>query len=242
MKKLILSLSVIVFLISCNNTNKTEDKIHALLITGGHAFDTIAFFETFNAMDAVVFNTLSQPEANEHLVNENLSDIDVFVFYDLWENISEEQKNAYYAFAEEGKGFVFLHHSIVSYQGWDDFKLFVGGKYNENPSDSLKKSNYAHDLDMDVKVLDPNHPVLSGIKDFTIHDEGYSNIEISPEVHPLLGTDHPQAAKYVAWTNNFRNSRIVYILLGHDNKAWSNKNFSRLVENAIKWTSGEGED
>ena len=38
------------------------------------------------------------------------------------------------------------------------------------------------------------------------------------------------------WVKTAERSPVVYIQHGHDNNAWANPNFRRLLLNAIKWT------
>jgi type 1 glutamine amidotransferase len=56
-----------------------------------------------------------------------------------------------------------------------------------------------------------------------------------PSVYPFLEVDHLFCTRFVAWTNEYKNSRIVYILLGHDKYACPNEFFRSLVENAVRW-------
>ena len=94
---------------------------------------------------------------------------------------------------------------------------------------------------MEVSVLNPGHPVTKNMEDFTIIDEGYSNLKVLHSVNTLLTVDHPQCAHKVTWTNKFNNSKIVYLLFGHDNKAFQDKNYQRLLFNAIEWVSRKPE-
>lgn len=98
-----------------------------------------------------------------------------------------------------------------------------------------QKSDYAHDLDLSVHVLDPAHLVTLGMTDFEIHDEGYSNLELIPGITPLLSTLHPECNEIIAWTNQYSNSKIVYLIFGHDNKAYEDEDFGRLITNALVW-------
>lgn len=68
---------------------------------------------------------------------------------------------------------------------------------------------------MEIKVDDKNHPVTRNIADFSIYDEGYQFIKMSPGIHPLLSVTNPNCTPIIGWTNNYGNSNIVYILLGH---------------------------
>ncbi len=136
---------------------------------------------------------------------------------------------------------VFLHHSLVSYQDWEEYENIIGGRYY-NPTKSAdstrtRRSTYQHDVEIPIHIIDPQHPVTKGISDFIIHDEAYANYTVLPEVHPLLSTTHPANDKIMAWTNQYKNSRIVYIQLGHDHLAFENANYQQLVQQAIFWVA-----
>jgi type 1 glutamine amidotransferase len=75
------------------------------------------------------------------------------------------------------------------------------------------------------------------MKNFTIVDEGYTNLRILPSVETLLTVDHKHCARKVAWSNKYNNSRIVYLLFGHNHKAYHDKNYQRLLINGIRWVS-----
>ena len=163
---------------------------------------------------------------------------DVFVFYDMWQDITDIQKACYINLMKSGTGIVFLHHSFVSYQNWDEFHHALGGTYYlENNKFNRKPSDYMHDLDIRVSIADPNHYITSGIKDFTIHDEGYKDFNMEPGMHILLTADNPHCDKNIAWTNHYLNSNIVYLMLGHDAKAYSNENYRKLLHKSILWVN-----
>ncbi len=219
-------------------TESTRQGQRVLLITGGHDFHQEKFFDMFFSLGDFRIDTLHQPVANRSLLSDTIDLYDVIVFYDMWQEISEQEKNAFINLTEIGTGLVFLHHSLVSYQKWDDIKQIRGGKYYERSYDypPERLSDYKHDILMDITVKAPHHPVTAGIRDFRILDEGYSNIEVIDEVTPLLTTNHPECSEIIAWAHRYNNSRVVYILPGHDDKSWSNENYRRLLANAITWT------
>ena len=229
-------ITLAVFFCSCNTV---PDKHKVLIVTGGHDYDTLEFLEVFRSIEGIEFDTLVQPHANQVIAGGGAKQYDVLVFYDMWQQISDAEKQAYRELWEAGKGMVFLHHSLVSYQSWDELAEAVGGRYYLEGSleDTAKVSGYRHDIDLEVRIIDPDHPVTSGLSDFTTHDEGYSNIEIKPGVTRLLSVEHPDCAPCVGWSGRHRNSRTVYIMLGHDRNAYSSKSFVTLVEQAIRWTA-----
>ena len=215
-----------------------ENELRILVILGGSKSYSKSFTDIFTAMPGVKSDTLSQPLANKALLSDSIYKYKVLVFYDMTQNITETQKERFIELTERGTGLVFLHHSLVSYQEWDTFKHIIGGKYYEKKYNypPEKISDYRHDLILQIKVLAPDHPVTNGINDFVILDEGYSNIEILPGITPLLATDHSHCSEIIAWSNIFNNSKIVYLLMGHDKHAHNNENYRRLIYNSVKWT------
>jgi hypothetical protein len=209
-----------------------------LLITGGHDFEEAAFYEMFKSFSGVAFDTISQPAANALLTNPSaMKKYDCLVYYDMVQDITDEQKAAWIQLLKNGKGMVFLHHSLVSYQAWPEFRKIIGGKYLLEPEGSIPKSTYRHDVVFKIRVMDKSHPVCKGISDFEIHDEVYGSYLVNNDVTPLLKTDHPESTPVVGWCQKYEKSRVVYLQLGHDHFAYENENFRRLVLNAIQWVS-----
>jgi type 1 glutamine amidotransferase len=220
-----------------------NDKINIKIITGGHGFERPEFFQVFDSYAGIEYQELVQPAANDIYASQAMQAVDVLVFYDMVQEISDSQKKALLALLKQGQGMVFLHHSLASYQEWHEFINIIGGRYYdkkpENKWPKQRLSSYKHDVMVPVKVVDHDHPVLNGIGDFTIHDEVYGNTEVLKTVHPLLTTTHPESATTIAWTHRYLNSSIVYIQLGHDHKAYEDKNFRKLVKQAIEWVSSK---
>jgi len=51
----------------------------------------------------------------------------------------------------------------------------------------------------------------------------------------LLATDDPSASRSLAWTNSYGKAKVVTILLEHDNQAWTNPDFVKLLTQAVFW-------
>ncbi len=128
--------------------------IKIMLVTGGHKFDTLEFLDMFDAMEMLEYEHFEQPKANAELLKNKAEDYDVLVFYDMWKTISEAEKNAYIELTKQGKPFLFLHHSIVSYQDWPEFEKIIGGKYFEKNKSVPEElySSYEHDVWVYSKV------------------------------------------------------------------------------------------
>ena len=210
--------------------------IKIMLVTGGHDFDKTEFFEMFDAMEGVVYEHFEQPKANAKLVKDLAEDFDVLVFYDMWKTITESEKTAYLKLAEQGKPFLFLHHSIASYQNWSEFEKIIGGKYFEKGENIPKEllSTYDHDVWVYSKVATYT-PVTKGFRDLRFFDEVYGNVRVSDNVIPLLKTRYPKSIEVIAWENSYKASKIIYIQSGHDKRTFDEPDYQKLLLQAIQY-------
>ena len=229
---------ILIFIVSCGTGINQKPRV--LLITGGHSYDTSEFFTLFESFDEYHIDTLSQPAANLFIGSGKAEKYDILVFYDYWQQISEAEKEAYLELTKQGKGFLFLHHSLVSYLSWEDFSKIRGGKYpKSNPPDTINDGRYRHDIDIQIQIQDTTHFITKGMNDFTIHDEGYSNVIFFEGITPLLKTNHPDCAENFAWTNQYNNSKVVYLMGGHDKQAYVNESYQDLIKNSLAYLSGK---
>lgn len=208
--------------------------VKVMLVTGGHAFDTIQFFDMFDALEGVEYEHFAQPKANRALVRGAAADFDVLVFYDMWGNISEPEKAAYLNLTQLGKPFLFLHHALASYQDWPEFEEILGGKYVEkgkNVPEALL-STYDHDVWVYSSVANI-HPVTNGFRELRFFDEIYGNVSIADAVVPLLTTRHPKSMEVIAWENRYNNSKIIYLQPGHDKRTYTEPDYRKLLRQAI---------
>lgn len=221
---------------SCN----TEKKMKVLVVTGGHGYDKEGFEELLAKLP-ISYDQVEHPDAMIMLTSEKVAPYDVVLLYDMPLRSASNTDVGFYELTEAGKGVIVLHHAFCSYDFWEEYINIAGGNYLRYPREkdgvSQEVSTYTHDVTFDVKVVDPNHPVTEGVSDFQITDETYGNIEIMPNVYPLLSATEPSSAPLVGWTKDYRNSRIVTLTLGHDRNAWENPSFIKILSQAIKWTA-----
>ena len=215
----------------------SQDSLQLMVVTGGHGFDRPTFFAMFAEMPHIGYEEIEQPLANEMIAAGRVEKYDAIVFYDMYDSITDEQKKGYLNLIAQQKPLLFLHHALVSYQAWPTFKNIVGGKYHT--SDTSRESNYHHDEQISVKVLDPAHPVTDGVQNFKILDETYGNCEINRDVKPLLWTEHPLSMPYLGWVNHFSGHSIVYLQGGHGPSAYADPNFRQILQQAIRWLVDE---
>lgn len=141
----------------------------------------------------------------------------------------------YRYFSEElgrsGKGIVLLHHGILSYRNWHLW---------DEVSGVPREFSYHQDQHPRYRIVDDRHPVTTGIaEEFHLVDETYEMTEPGRDSHILIETDHPKSLRAIAWTREFRNSRVFCYQSGHDNKSWSDPNFRTILRNGIVWSASK---
>jgi type 1 glutamine amidotransferase len=222
-------------------STESVSKLRILLIYGGHGFETNQFFQVFRENPDITLATAEYPQAQAMFKPSAAGGYDVLVFYDMWKDLSAEAKSDLVALIKGGKPLLALHHTLGAFQQWDEYANIIGGRYHitkwgdhgvEKP-----ESTYKHDVDFQVHIVDPNHPVTRGLKDFAIHDETYGGLEIRPGSKILLTTEEPTASHALGWAKTYGAARVVYLQLGHDHQAYDNPNYQQLVRQAIRWVA-----
>ncbi|MCZ6677694.1 MAG: ThuA domain-containing protein [Candidatus Poribacteria bacterium] len=207
----------------------TNTNTHALVITGGHGFQEEPFWAMFDSFENFSYDAVTFPEAFKYLSVDGAKDYDALVFYDMWQEISAAQQSAYLELLNRGKAIVSLHHALISFPDWDEYKRIVGGVWKSG------EGTVKHDVRYTVQIADADHPVTKGLADFEVEDETYGNFRATPDVHVLLKAEHPDSAPVIGWAHQYGNSPIAYIQLGHDGHVYGNPGYRRLVNQAIRW-------
>ncbi|GJM62462.1 hypothetical protein PEDI_30140 [Persicobacter diffluens] len=90
-------------------------------------------------------------------------------------------KKKYYDLTKEGVGMVFLHFTLSSQPGWQEYHDIIGGKWflGKYTPDKSKVSTYFTDRTMDLKVEPQDHPVAKGVNGKLLNDYWSDGIIIS---------------------------------------------------------------
>jgi len=80
-----------------------------------------------------------------------LKNYDAFVFYDMWQDISDTEKEAYLKFLEQGMGMVFLHHSIAAWPAWEEYADYMGVEMFWSHFDSDKTRSLITDIGFTIE-------------------------------------------------------------------------------------------
>ncbi len=234
--------AVLVFPAAAEGDTPSNSKpLRAVVVTGGHGYDKEAFDAMFRGVDGIEFVFQEQRDHSE--LFEDISDwtYDVIVFYSMTQEISEKRQQNFLALLDRGVGVVALHHIISGFNQWPEFQKIIGSRYLFEPVErdgtTFPVSSYKHDIEIDVTVANPNHPVTKGVTGFTAVDETYLGCMFQPDNQVLLTTDEPTSDKTIAWVRSYRKSRICTIQLGHGPTIFAEPMYRKLVMQAVRWTA-----
>ncbi|MBX7258916.1 MAG: ThuA domain-containing protein [Candidatus Hydrogenedentes bacterium] len=103
-----------------------------------------------------------------------------------------------------------------------------------------------------LKVVDPDHPAMARFpKDWQIQDEWYMFINLNQkDMHVLAlldpGEERSKQEMYnvpsypMIWCSQYGNGRVYFNGMGHREDVWTNPDFIKVIEDAAKWTMGQG--
>lgn len=216
-------------------------ELSVLVIRGGHAYDTPAFEEMCKELHGMKCDLVLTAHFERMSADEIDKNYDALLFLNQNKKYTTTKWNRkrYLDLTKLGTGMVFLQFTLSSEPEWDEYHDLVGGKWflKKFEKNEALHSTYFTDLELEVKVLEPDHPTSKGLSDFTLTDAFYGNIYIAPGVQPLLGTTHPEISKTIAWTHKYANSRVVYCMPGFTEKAYSNESYRKFLTNSISYVA-----
>lgn len=222
--------------------DSSNGKIKVLVITGGHGFKAEPFFKIFQDNPEIVYtaasHALTPTQTAEAYDRDDLMSFDVVVLYDMVTASTDAQKTRFLALFEKGTGVVIMHHAYLSFPTWSEYERIAGGSYiytDAQRKTGLTSSNYTRAMvEIPVNIADAKHPVTSGLNDFILHDELYTNMHMTGEVTPLLKTGD----ELLAWTRVEKKSRVVGTILGHGPTAYEDPNFIKFLAQSVRWVAG----
>lgn len=239
----VLCVMAVVVLSGGCSTDKQKQSISVVVVTGGHGYEKQPFVQIFEEMEGLQCHQVELKDDSELFEDISNWNYDVIVFYNMTQTISPKRRENFLALLNRGVGVVALHHSLVSFPDWPEYKKIIGAKYYEKEmlEDGIvhPASTYRHDVQMAVTIADKTHPVTAGVVNFTILDETYKGYSVESDNHILLTTDEPTSQREIAWVRQYRQARICGIQLGHGPDAYHHPAYRRLLYQAIQWTAGQ---
>ena len=151
--------------------------------------------------------------------------------YQGW--ITEEQGKAIKAFVEAGRGLYAYHNSSNVSLFSKNFREVMGGAYLGHPPLRPFK----------VKVVNGEHPLTQGIKDFMVNDEQHyvaydkdpKDILLRSENIDSLNFETYGPTAISAWAYDYGKGRVAFTAVGHTLHALWQTEYYKMQKNAVRW-------
>jgi type 1 glutamine amidotransferase len=160
-----------------------------------------------------------------------------------------EGKQALLDFVASGKGFVGAHCASDTFhsaeRGWmnnppekqDPYIRMLGGEFVRHGEQQKAW----------MRVVSPNFPGLSGVKDFQLHEEWYSLKNFAPDLHVILvqdtqgmrNLDYQRPNFPATWARRHGKGRVFYTSMGHREDVWENPLFQQILLGGLSWAFGD---
>lgn len=221
--------------------------LFVLLGSGPHDITTTApLLRAAMAKEGGFAVTMLEPPAGQPMNADHLAklatlkpgDYDAVVFYTGGGMLTSEQEAALTRYVESGGGLVAIHSASGSFRNSEVWKKLVGARFAGHAPGTF---------DLTMTVVDPAHPAVKGLSQFSITDEEYTH-DFAPGVerHVLVrfkerpaNTAEKNGNMDAVWTQQVGKGRVFYECLGHDARAWSNPAWQKLTLQGILWAAGE---
>ncbi|MGA5762068.1 ThuA domain-containing protein [Nonomuraea bangladeshensis] len=150
---------------------------------------------------------------------------------------TQDQKDAFQRYIQNGGGFVGVHAAADSGYTWEWYGKLVGAYFKSHPAIQQAR----------VKVEDPAHPSTKDLPTTWTRSDEWYDYQANPRqtVHVLtsmdetsytgatMGADHPNT-----WCQDFDGGRSWYTGLGHMKENYSEPNFLKLLLGGIQTAAG----
>lgn len=149
-----------------------------------------------------------------------------------------EQQKALFELVRSGLGYVSIHGGDNAAKDWDpEFKKMLGGVFSHFGLPDGKR----YTGEMMVKIADTSSPITAGLKDFSLKDELYYDMQMEPDVQPLATVEYKGTPWPVAWTRVYGKGRVFHTPLGHrgfgpgKDDPLQNPGLAKLIVQGIDW-------
>jgi type 1 glutamine amidotransferase len=147
--------------------------------------------------------------------------------------VSPQARQSIERHVSDGGGLLALHTAVICFDDWPAWGRMLGGAWVWGQSHHPARQR------VEVQLLAGNHPVTSGLPDFSLVDELYQALAFEPGAQVLasgrtLGDErrHP-----VAWAHQFGAGRVLCDTLGHDADALRQPAHAELLQRAAHWAA-----
>ncbi len=208
------------------------DKIPTLIVTGHDVLPAHPWHETTPLLRQQLESSgkfdVRVCEDTSILESSSLDVYKVIVLnFGYWDapQLSERAKENLLAYVRNGGGLMPLHFACSSYQGWDEYAKLLGRVWVKDVAGHGPRSKFT------VKIVDQDHPITAGMKDFVADDELYAKLSGDAKIHVLATADSDWSHKTepLVFVLKYGQGNVVHNLLGHDVKGRDYPEYAQLI-------------
>jgi type 1 glutamine amidotransferase len=137
-----------------------------------------------------------------------------------------------------GKPLLVVHASIMLFSAdpeseWPGWPEITGASWERDVSFHPPFSEAR------VRVETDRHPIVAGVRDFTVEDERYTGLRLAPDIEGLAWHTEQGDAHPLLWARTHRDARVVYDALGHDTRSYDSPARRQLLARSAAWLLGD---
>ena len=157
----------------------------------------------------------------------------VILHFMNWETTSPpaSARNNLQQFVKSGKGLMLIHFACGAWQDWDEFKNIAGRVWDPKTRQHDPIGQFL------VEIVDKEHPITRGLKDFQTYDELYTCLQGDAPIKVIAkarskvdNKDYP-----MAFVLQYGEGRVFHTVLGHDVRALTNTLVPDLLRRGCDW-------
>ena len=198
-----------------------------LLLLGGQYHDFDGFERT---LGPVLREAGYQVEATydlERLARLEPDTVDAVLLYTCFgegSGFSAAQSMALAGWVQQGGGLLAAHAATVSAKADATLRQLMGAAFIHHPPQ----------FNFTVVPVAREHPVISGVEAFTVHDEFYvQSYEPGLDVH-MVACDRGLCYPMV-WSKLYGRGKTVHVAPGHGLPTWTQPAYQQLMVQALAW-------
>jgi len=152
--------------------------------------------------------------------------------------IAKEQEAGLLNAIQGGVGIAGFHGGMCdSFRNNPQYQWMTGGQWVSHPGGKIPS--------YEVNIVDRNHPITKGIKDFKmtnteqyyLHVDPSNNVLATTTVHCPEAPTGDGAAVPAVWTRTWGKGRVSYASYGHNEKDFEIPEARQIVQRGMLWAS-----
>ena len=145
--------------------------------------------------------------------------------------LTEAQEKGLCDAVAAGVGLAGWHGTMCdSFRTNTTYQWMTGGQWVAHPGDMRPA--------YDVHIVDGEHPITRGLRDFTLRDTEQYYLHVDPSNHVLATTTFESGVVMPAvWTRTWGQGRVAYASFGHTYKDFEVPEAREIMQRSLLWAS-----